>query len=107
MAKYEKLYYPISEVAKLFGEKVSAIRYWEQEFSILKPKKNNRGVRLFTAEDMEHIETIHYLLRVRKLTTEGAKQELAQNGDKIQHKMETLQKLKEIHDLLDKIKNKL
>ncbi len=56
---------------------------------------------------MEHLEKIHYLLRVKKLTVKGAKQQLAQNGDKIQHKMETLQKLQEIHDLLDKIHKQL
>ncbi len=107
MAKFEKLYYPIGEVAQYFGEEISAIRYWEQQFPILKPQKNSRGVRRFTAQDMEHLETIHYLLRVKKLTIKGAKQELAQNVEKIQEKVEILQKLKDIHSLLEKIKTKL
>lgn len=107
MATFEKLYYPISEVAEYFGEEVSAIRYWEKRFTILKPKKNNRGVRLFTQRDMENLELIHYLLRVKKLTVEGAIQELAQSGDTVQHKVEILNKLKTIYSTLEKIKNKL
>ncbi|PID95379.1 MAG: transcriptional regulator [Bacteroidetes bacterium] len=107
MAKFEKLYYPIGEAAKYFGEEISAIRYWEKQFPILKPQKNSRGVRRFTATDMENLETIHYLLRVKKLTIKGAKLELAQNNEKVQGKVEILRKLKMVHSLLEKIKNKL
>ncbi len=107
MKKAEKMYYKIGEVAQMFGEEISAIRYWEKEFKALKAKKNTRGVRYFTPEDIETLKTIHYLLRVKKLTTQGAKQELAQQGDKIQHKMEVLQKLETIRTLLENIKNKL
>ncbi len=102
-----KLYYSISEVAKYFNEEVSAIRYWDKEFKMLKPKKNARGVRYFTAEDIEILKNIHYLLRIKKLTVKGAKQELAQQGDKVQHKVEVLQKLEDIKTLLEKIKTKL
>ncbi len=107
MEKYDKLYYSISETAKCFGEEISAIRYWEQQFSVLKPKKNKRGVRFFTAKDMENIERIQYLLRVRKLTLEGAKQELALSGEKVQQKVEILRKLKEVRNTLEKLKDKL
>ncbi|PVX50952.1 MerR-like DNA binding protein [Balneicella halophila] len=107
MTTFNKLYYSISEVANHFDEEVSAIRYWEKRFSILKPKKNKRGVRLFTAKDMENIEIIHYLIRVKKLTVEGAIKELELHGEKTEHKIEVLRKLKDIHSLLEKIKNKL
>lgn len=51
--KVEKLYYQIGEVAEMFSEPVSTIRFWENEFEILKPKKNNKGNRLFTQEDID------------------------------------------------------
>lgn len=107
MAKYTKLYYSISETAKLFGEEISAIRYWEQRFSVLKPKKNKRGVRFFTPKDMEYMELIHYLLRVKKMTIEGAQQELALRGERVQQKVEVLNKLQEIKTILEKLKNNL
>ncbi len=107
MGKYNKLYYSIGETAKFFEEEISTIRYWEQQFNILKPKKNERGVRFFTAKDMENIERIQYLLRIKKLTIEGAKQELALSGEKVQQKVEVLQKLKEVRNTLEKLKNEL
>lgn len=107
MGKYNKLYYSIGEAAKHFGEETSAIRYWEQQFEILKPKKNKRGVRLFTAKDMEYMERIHYLRRIKKLTIEGVKKELAFSGETVEQKVEVLRKLKEVRDTLEKFKNKL
>ncbi len=107
MGKYDKLYYSIGETAKYFGEEISAIRYWEKQFNVLKPKKNKRGVRFFTAKDMEHIEQIHYLLRVKKMTIEGAKKELALSGETVAEKVTVLRKLKEVRDVLEKLKNKL
>lgn len=107
MATYTKLYYSIGDAARHFNEEVSAIRYWEKRFPILKPKKNKRGVRFFTAEDMENLELIHYLLRVKKLTVEGALQELSLRGEAAKQKVAILRKLNEIHTTLEKLKNKL
>lgn len=107
MGSYDKLYYAIGEAAQYFGEEVSAIRYWEKSFDILKPKKNKRGVRFFTPEDMESLELIHYLLRVKKLTVKGAQQELKLRGDSAQQKVEILRKLQAVKTTLEKIKNKL
>lgn len=107
MASYSKLYYSISEVAKHFGEEVSAIRYWEKRFTILKPQKNKRGVRFFRATDMENLELIHYLVRVKKLTIDGAIQELTLHGEAVQQKVEVLRRLNTIREILEKLKNKL
>lgn len=107
MATYDKLYYSIGEAAHHFGEEVSAIRYWEKQFDFLNPKKNKRGVRFFTAEDMETLELIHYLLRVKKLTVKGAKQELKLRGDTTAQKVEILQKLKAVKTTLEKLKKRL
>ena len=58
----KKLFYKISEVAKMFDVNISTVRYWEKEFEILKPKKNKKGNRLFTPKDLTNIKIIHHRL---------------------------------------------
>ena len=72
----EKRYYKIGEVSKAFGVNVSLIRFWEQEFEVIKPKKNAKGNRLFTKEDIENFKLIFNLVKERGFTLEGAKQKL-------------------------------
>ena len=75
----EKLFYKISEVAKMFNVNISAVRFWEKEFDILKPKKNKKGNRLFTPKDIKNIRIIYHLLKERGFTLEGAKKKLKEN----------------------------
>jgi DNA-binding transcriptional MerR regulator len=93
---FQKHYYSIGDVAAMFKENTSLIRYWENEFSILKPKKNSKGDRFFRPEDIKNLKMIYYLLRERKYTIDGAKEFLKNNkaaGEK--HEMiESLQKIK-------------
>src|SRR5665213_732583 len=93
---FQKQYYSIGKVAAMFKEKNSLIRYWEKEFTILKPKKNKKGDRFFRPEDIKNLKMIHHLLRERKYTVEGAKEFLKNNkaaGEK--HEMiESLEKIK-------------
>jgi DNA-binding transcriptional MerR regulator len=72
-----KRYYKIGEVAKMFGVATSLIRYWEGEFSELKPQKNNKGVRRFLKEDVLVVNRIYDLVKVRGYKLEGAKLALA------------------------------
>ena len=72
----KKLYYTIGEVAKMFNVNTSLIRYWEKEFSIIKPKKNRKGNRLFTPKDIENIKLIYHLVKERGMTLQGAKKKL-------------------------------
>ncbi|MCQ2253634.1 MAG: MerR family transcriptional regulator [Bacteroidales bacterium] len=76
----DKLYYSIGDVAKMFNVNTSLIRYWEKEFSILRPKKNAKGNRMFTKKDIENIHKIHYLVKDRGMTLEGAKNHLKNNS---------------------------
>lgn len=69
----DKLYYSIGEVAKMFNVNTSLIRYWEKEFPIIRPKKNQKGNRQFTKKDIENIHKIHYLVKDRGMTLDGAK----------------------------------
>jgi DNA-binding transcriptional MerR regulator len=93
---FQKQYYSIGDVAAMFKENTSLIRYWENEFSILKPKKNKKGDRFFRPEDVKNLRMIYHLLRERKYTIDGAKEFLRNNkaaGEK--HEMiESLQRIK-------------
>jgi DNA-binding transcriptional MerR regulator len=75
----QKLYYPISEVAKWFKVNTSLLRYWENEFDILQPRKTRKGDRLFRYEDIRNLQLIYFLLRQRKFSIEGARAYLKQN----------------------------
>jgi len=70
---FEKMYYSIGTVADMFKVNQSLVRFWENEFDILKPKKNGKGDRLFRPEDVKNLKLIYHLLRERKYTIEGAK----------------------------------
>lgn len=72
----QKLYYSIGEVAEMFGVNTSLIRFWENEFEILKPSKTKKGNRLFTAQDIENIKTIFKLVKGEGYTLQGAKEKL-------------------------------
>lgn len=96
----EKLFYSIGEVAEMFNETVPTIRFWENNFKILKPKKNKKGNRLFTQEDIKNLQIIVHLLRDRGLTIKGAIQELQTNQDSVARKAELGTKLKRIKALL-------
>ena len=69
----QKLYYPIGEVAHWFNVNTSLIRYWEKEFKQLQPRKTRKGDRLFRAQDIEFLKQIHFLLREKKYSIDGAK----------------------------------
>lgn len=76
---FRKQYYSIGEVAGMFSEKQSLIRYWETEFDILQPRKNKKGDRFFRPVDVKNLALIYDLLRRRKFTIEGAKDFLRKN----------------------------
>ena len=103
----EKHYYAIGEVAKMFNMTVSNIRFWENEFDVLKPKKNKKGDRFFTRQDIEYLKLIHHLLKEKGYTIEGAKKTLLQNPKKQLDKMELIQSLKGIREFLSSLKSNL
>jgi DNA-binding transcriptional MerR regulator len=103
----EKRYYGIGEVAKAFGVNTSLIRFWEKEFDALKPKKNAKGNRKFTPEDINNLKLIYYLVKERGLTLEGAKTRLKEEKKKTLNSFEIISKLEDIKSQLIKIKNQL
>ncbi len=103
----EKRYYGIGEVAKAFNVNASLIRFWEKEFDVLQPKKNAKGNRKFTPEDIKNLELIYHLVKERGFTLDGAKVHLKENRHKTLNKFEIIRKLETVKAELLKIKDNL
>jgi DNA-binding transcriptional MerR regulator len=102
-----KRYYSIGEVAKAFDVNTSLIRFWDKEFDILKPKKNAKGNRMFTPEDVKNLQLIFHLVKERGFTLEGAKTHLKEGQKKTLDKFEIINKLEAVKAQLTAIKNQL
>lgn len=100
-----KVYYSISEVAEMLGVNQSLLRYWETEFSELRPTKNARGVRMYRQEDIDLLRRIHHLTKERGLTLEGTREQLRKSDDT--DNMQVIETLKELRAFLVDIKSKL
>ena len=92
----EKRYYGIGEVAEAFGVNTSLIRFWEKEFDILQPKKNAKGNRKFTPEDIKNLKLIFHLVKERGFTLEGAKIHLKEEKHKTLSRFEVIEKLQKV-----------
>jgi len=103
----EKRYYGIGEVARAFGVNTSLIRFWEKEFDALKPKKNAKGNRKFTPEDIKNLKLIYHLVKERGFTLEGAKIHLKESKQKTLDNFDIIDKLQRVRAELVKIKEQL
>ncbi len=103
----EKRYYSIGEIAKAFSVNASLIRFWEKEFDILKPKKNAKGNRMFTPEDLKNLKTIYHLVKEKGFTLDGAKDFLKNNKKTPLNTIEIIEKLELIKKQLIIIKNEI
>ncbi|MCB9426853.1 MAG: MerR family transcriptional regulator [Flavobacteriales bacterium] len=102
-----KRYYSIGEIAKAFGVNASLIRFWDSEFDIIKPKKNAKGNRMFTPEDVKNLELIYHLVKERGFTLEGAKIHLKESKKETLDKFDIIRKLERIKQTLIDIKKQL
>jgi len=103
----EKRYYAIGEVANAFKVNTSLIRFWEKEFDVLKPKKNAKGNRKFTPEDIKNLHFIFHLVKERGFTLDGAKVRIKEEKQKSLTNFEIICKLESIKNQLIKLKNEL
>ena len=103
----EKLFYTIGEVASLFNVNTSLIRFWEKEFEIIKPKKNKKGNRLFTKDDIKNFEIIHHLVKEKGMTLKGAQKKMQDNKDDTIHNYEIVKTLTNIREMLIEIGNEM
>ncbi len=100
MEDLDKKYYRIGDVAEFIGVPESTIRYWEQEFTEVSPKRVSRNVRLYTPDDIQTLRIIHYLLKVRGLRIEAAKTQMQVNRKNISRRLKVLDELTEVRDEL-------
>lgn len=91
----------------MFGVNPSNIRFWENEFAILKPHKNAKGNRMFTPEDIENLKIIYHLLREKGMTIKGAKKKLRENKEDTVENIEVINRLHEIRQMLIEIRNEM
>ena len=102
-----KLFYSIGEVSRMFNVNVSLIRFWEKEFDIIKPKKNKKGNRLFTRQDVDNFHIIFHLVKERGFTLEGAKKKLKENKTDTINTIEVVKTLKSVKTFLLEIRDQL
>ncbi|HYW94035.1 MAG TPA: MerR family transcriptional regulator [Bacteroidales bacterium] len=105
--KVEKLYYSIGEVAEMFNVNTSLIRFWEKEFDIIKPKKNKKGNRLFTKDDIDNFHIIYHLVKEKGMTLKGAQKKMKENKDGTVNDFEVIQTLNGIKQMLLEIREEL
>ena len=104
----EKLYYTIGEVSRMLEENASLVRFWSNSFSkYVKPKRNAKGNRLYTAEDLEVLKQIHFLVKEQGMTLEGAAARLAGDRKTVEGRVKALDSLKEIRRQLVEVRKSL
>ncbi len=103
----EKIYFTIGEVAERFEVATSLIRFWESEFSILHPKKNKKGNRQYTKNDIEKIKLIYHLVKDRGFTLNGAKEMLKKDPEELQSKLDAIESLKNVKKFLLELKGQM
>jgi DNA-binding transcriptional MerR regulator len=103
----EKKYFSIGEVAEMLNVATSLIRFWETEFDIIKPKKNRKGNRQFTKEDIDNVKLIFHLVKEKGYTLQGAKDLLRTGNNVVKEKVDVIDSLKRIKKFLLEIRSKL
>lgn len=103
----EKKYFTIGEVAEELGVATSLIRFWEGEFDIIKPKKNRKGNRQFTPEDVKNVKLIYYLVKEKGYTLQGARDFIKNDVETATNKVELIESLKRVRAFLVDIRSQL
>ena len=106
----EKLYYSMGEVTEMFDVEASLIRYWCSQFSCLRPKRNAKGNRLFTPQDIERLKRIHHLLKEKKMTIEGAQKAMRKRNieaEKNDSDITLLEQLQSLRAMLVDMRNNM
>ncbi|NDK54456.1 MerR family transcriptional regulator [Pontibacter fetidus] len=103
----EKQYYTIGEVAAMFDVAASLIRFWETEFEQLRPKKNKKGNRQYTKQDIETLRTVYHLVKERGYTIQGAKDVMKNKSVQTKDKIDMIDSLEKVRAFLVGIKSQL
>lgn len=104
----EKLYYTIGDVAEILGETTSLVRFWTNSFSkYIKPHRNAKGNRLYMKEDVDFLKELHYLIKDKGMTLEGAAKLIAEDRKKVSARVKAIETLKDIRTQLVDVKKSL
>lgn len=96
----DKKYYRIREVAEIVELPASTLRFWETQFTIIKPTRSPKGTRLYTAEDVEIIRMIKYLVKDKGLKLDAAQEQIRQNRANISRRHQAVLRLENVKDRL-------
>lgn len=96
-----KKYYKISEVSEILGITPTTIRYWESEFPEVSPMRSVGNQRYYTPEDVEALRIIYFLLKIKGLKIDAAKEQMRLNKANISKKMEIVKRLQDVRDELE------
>lgn len=103
MDSLNKRYYKISEVGEILGIPNSTLRFWEKKFTIIRPRRNEGGIRFYTPRDIEIIQMIHYLVKEKGLKLEAAEDEIRRNRSGVEKRHEVVRRLQSIRNQLTAI----
>ena len=101
------VFYSIGQVARMFDVTESSIRYWEQEFDMINPRRNKKGDRQFTPADVDKFHLIYHLVKEKGMTLQGAKKQLKVNLEETERLFEVIKRLKSVKEQLLAIKKEL
>ncbi|QXV64786.1 MerR family transcriptional regulator [Mucilaginibacter sp. 21P] len=102
-----KMYYTMGEVSAMFDVNQSLIRFYEKEFDVLTPKKNKKGNRYFTPEDIENLKIIFHLIRDKGYTLQGAKDHLKNDNGNVRDNQRVIDSLENLKKFLLEVRNEL
>lgn len=102
-----KLFYSIGEVAAMFGVNESLLRFWEKEFDTIKPKKNSKGTRSYTKEDIGDIRLIYHLVKEKGMTLVGARKRIKEDKRGVSSQVELVDRLNRVREELLQLKQEI
>lgn len=107
MQELDKKFYKIGDVATILGIPMSTLRYWETQFTIIKPRRNAKNIRFYTPNDIETIRKVYYLVKEKGLKLDAAQEQIRVNRDGVDKRFEVVEKLKAIKADLQELQRAL
>lgn len=105
--KLSKKFYKIGDVAEILNVPTSTLRFWEKEFTVIKPKRNTKNIRVYTVKDIETIKMIYYLVKEKGLKLDAAQAMIKRNRDGVSKQFEVIERLKGVSEQLMQLDNAL
>lgn len=99
----DKKFYKISDVAEILGVPASTLRFWEKQFTIIKPRRNAKNIRYYTPQDIETIRKVYYLVKEKGLKLDAAQNQIIRNRANVDRRFEVVERLKSIRNELSEL----